>query len=325
MERNKPRFFKGLPRYTREDDEVLARDAEETIYRWWWEYLRLSPALWFARQTGHTPVDSKMAEVNELAGDLNGKHFNRWWYDTGVNVFVEAKRPARVTALDLENLHDHPFKKGSLYLDIPLTIRKETILKQVRAMLNEVHSGRELDVTASANAIFKLHTKRYRLHVVELEYWVLLYRLLYQDIKVWKIGDRLQLSPHLKLRGAERNVRFGDKRFNQLSSLTGRYLYKARYTLANVERRSFPNGSKIIIPDNFMPFGKKYEQEYRAAIGQIDGVESEWHKWLHEEYAVTLKFEIARRNRLVESMKLPGSKLRQRMPDFIAGKSDLLD
>jgi hypothetical protein len=67
------------------------------------------------------------------------------------------------------------------------------------------------------------------------------------------------------------------------------------------------------------------QAEYYANSGQIDGVESEWHKWLHDEYAVTLKFEIARRNRLVESMKLPGSKLRQRMPDFIAGKSDLLD
>ena len=266
-----------------------------------------------------------MAEVYELAGDLKEDRFRRWWEDTGINLFVEAKRPPTVKTLDLQKLQEHRFKEKAIYLEIPLTIRKETIQKQIREILNQTHEGRDLDVTENANAIFKLHTKRYRLRVVELEYWVLLYKLLYQDIKVWKIGDRLQLSPHLKLRGAERGIRFGDKRFNQLNSLTGRYLYKARYTLAHAERRSFPNGSKIVVPENFMPFGERHDQAYRAAIGQIDGVESEWQKWLHDEYAVTLKYEITRRNRLEEKMKLPGSKLRQRMPDFIAGKSDLLD
>ena len=325
MTDRKLRFYKGLPGFTRADDEILARDAEETVYRWWWEYLRLSPAFWFARQTGHSLVDPEMAKTYELAGDLKGANFRRWWEETGVNVFAEGRRPAKVKNLDLERLHEHSFKEKALYLEVPLTIRKETIFKQLREMLNELHDGRDLDVTATANATFKLHTKRYRLRVIELEYWVLLYRLLYEDIKVWRIGDRLQLAPHLKLRTAERRLESRDKRFNQLNSLTGRYLYKARYTLAHVERKSFPNGGKIIVPEIFMPFGEKHHQEYLAAIGEIDGAESAWKTWLRDEYSTTLKYEIARRNHIQEKMKLPGSKLRQRLPDFISGKSDLLD
>lgn len=325
MTANKRRFYKGLPGFTRADDEVLASDAEKSIYRWWWEYLRLSPALWFARETGHSLVDPQMAEVYELAGSLKEDRFRRWWEDTGVNLFAEAKRPPKVKALDLERLQEHPFRENALYLEVPLTIRKETIIKQVREALNELHDGRDLDVTATANAPFKLHTKRYRLRIVELEFWVLLYRLLYEDIKVWRIGDRLQLAPHLKLRTAERRVQYGDKRFHQLTSLTGRYLYKARYTLAHVERRSFPNCGKIIVPDDFMPFGEKYHQDYLASIGKIKGVESPWRTWLHDEYAISLKYEIARRNHITEKMKLPGSKVRLKMPDFIAGKTDLLD
>jgi hypothetical protein len=163
------------------------------------------------------------------------------------------------------------------------------------------------------------------LRVIELEYWVLLYRLLYEDIKVWQIGDRLQLAPHLKVRASDRRLESRDKRFNQLNSLTGRYLYKARFTLAHVERRSFPNGNKIIAPDDFMPFGEKYHQDYLAETGKIDDVQSSWKAWLHDEYAVSLKYEIARRNRVTEQMKLPGSKIRQNFPEFMAGKTNLLD
>ena len=325
MTSTKPRFYKGLRGFTRSDAEVLANDAEDSIYRWWWEYLRLSPVFWFARETGHALVDAKMAKTYELAGNLKTSNFRRWWEETGVNVFAEAKRPGKVITLDLEKLNEHPFKEKAFYLEIPLTIRKETILKQVREVLNVLHDGRDLDVTATANAPFKLHTKRYRLRVIELEYWVLLYRLLYEDIKVWQIGDRLQLAPHLKVRTSERRLEARDKRFNQLNSLTGRYLYKARFTLAHVERRSFPNGSKIIAADDFMPFGEKYHQDYLAAIGKVDDVQSSWKKWLQDEYSVSLKYEIARRNRLTDQLKLPGSKIRQKFPDFIAGKTDLLD
>lgn len=323
MEQRKQRFYKGLPGFTRANEEVLARDAEGTIYRWWWEYLRLSPAFWFARHTGHSLVDANMAEAYELAGSLKGSNFRQWWEETGINVFAEAKRPATVKVMDLENLSQHSFREKALYLEVPLTMRKELILKKIREELDKVHDGRDLDVNKFANAPLKLHTKRYRLRVIELEYWVLLYKLLHEDIAVWRVGDRLQIAPHLKLRGAE--LRLVKDKYNQLTSLTGRHLYKARYTLAYAERKSFPNTSKIIVPENFMPFGEKYHQEYQAAIGEIKGENSAWKKWLHEEYAVSLKYHIARRNRVEDLIKLPSNKVRQRLPDFIAGKSDELN
>ena len=323
MEQRKPRFYKGLPGFSRVDDEVLARDAEETIYRWWWEYLRLSPAFWFARETGHSLVDPEMAKTYELAGDLKKGNFRRWWEETGVNVFAEAKRPATVKVLDLENLNQHPFREKALYLEVPLTMRKELILKKIREELDKVHDGRNLDVTKTANAPLKLYTKRYRLRVIELEYWVLLYKLLYEDIAVWRVGDRLQIAPHLKLRGAE--LRLVKDKYNQLTSLTGRYLYKARYTLANAERKTFPNAGKIIVPNDFMPFGEKYHRDYQVAIGEIAGEEEVWKKWLHEEYATSLKYQIARCNRVEDQIRLPGTKIRQRLPDFISGKSDELN
>ena len=80
MNERKPRFFKGLPGYIRQDDETLARDVEGGVYYWWWEYLRLSPAFWFARETGRPLIDPKMAQTYELAGNLMNKSFKKLWF-----------------------------------------------------------------------------------------------------------------------------------------------------------------------------------------------------------------------------------------------------
>ena len=323
MEQEKPRFFKGLPRFTRSDNALLARDAEESIYFWWWQFLRLSPVFWFAREFGYKLVDPQMATVFDLAGDLGENNFSIWWNKTGVNIFPENKRPARIQVLDLDHLNQHLFDQNSIYLEVPLTIRKEVIFKQLKNILDEVHLGRGLDVTKTANADFKLYTKRYRLRVIEQHYWVLLYRLLHEQIKVWRIGDRLQLAPHLYVRNIDRII--AQKKFHQLTSLTGRYLYKARYTLLNVERNSFPNTSKIIVPDDFKPFGKKRDHEYRTATGMNEGVKSLWNKWLHDQYATLLRQEIVKRNRVDQQVKMPDSRIRKRLPEFIIGESDLLN
>ena len=315
-------FFKGLQGFTRGDEELLARDAEESVYRWWWEYLRLSPVLWYAKKTGLMPLQTDMAKVAGLCGDLEEDNFYRWWNSTGKQVFAEAKRPAKVTLLDLSSLHSHPFKEAAIYLEIPLTIRKETILKQVKSYLDLHHDGRDLNLAVTSEATFKLHTKRFRLRVLETSYWVLLYRMLYPEIPIWCIGDRLQIAPHRKVRLEDRIT--NPKPFAILSSLTGRYLYKARYMLSNAERDSFPNTTQIINKKNFKPFGTKYHSGYLAAITNNLDQPSEWNCWLQEKYSSLLKHEIVRRNYLGDSMRFPDAKIRRRFPDFLAGKSDLL-
>jgi len=322
MDRQQP-FFKGILGFTRQSSEMLSRDAEESIYRWWWEFMRLSPVFWYARTYEIDPIDPQIAETYKLVGDLSYPYFNQWWHMTGVNIFAEETRPAKVAKLDLFNLDKHSFIEKGLYLEIPLTIRKETILKQVKKLLNEYHDGRGLDLAATTTAQLKLHTKRYRLRVIEIEFWVLLYRMLYPNIENWRIGDRLQLSPHLKLRDMDRK---GEPRlFDGLSSLTGRYLYKGKFTLNNLLFGKFPNGTASKLDESFMPFGKEHHQAYLDAT-KLSGSEekSEYHLWLIDQYASRLKHEVIRRNRLEENYRKPLSMTWRRMPAFVAGESDLV-
>lgn len=318
MDKQKP-FFKGILGFTRQSNEVLARDAEESIYRWWWEFMRLSPVFWFARTKGIEPVDPKIAETYRLVGDLSYNRFNQWWEATGRYAFAEDVRPQKVELLDLHHLDQHAFKEKALYLELPLTIRKETILKQIKRILNEHHEGRQLDLAGTSTAKLKLHTKRYRLRVVETEFWVLLYRMLYPKIENWRIGDRLQISPHFKLREIDR---LGEPLiFDQVSSVTGRYLYKAKFTLNNLLFGNFPNVSKLNLDQSFMPFGKKHHDDY---IKATEGDQSEFHQWLLDEYSNLLKHEVIRRNRLEENYRKPLSLTWKRTPAFVTGESDLI-
>lgn len=326
-------FFKGLPGYSRRDDAISEDEARDTAYYWWWRFMRLSPVFWYAKQTGHTPSDPLVAETLEKCGDLFGGNFYKWWNVTGKPIFSEAKRPSQVRLIDLEQMDAIELYEHSVIVEIPLTIRKATIVSQLKKLLaavqddgNPIHEGRALNVTATSTAQLRLHTKRFNKRTLEFEYWVMIYRLLYPKIEIWRIGDRLRVAPSLKVRGVERGVfgTSGSTPFAQLHSVTGRYLYKAERTILNAERGSFPNFSKVALPDTYLPFGKKYDQDFRAAIGQVPNEPAVWVAWLHEQYADELTRRVLQVNRAEPEYRLPDSLVRQRLPAFMAGTSDQL-
>jgi len=316
-------FFKGLPKFVSQNDEMEAREAEDTLYYWWWEFVRLSPVLWFAHETGFKPTDKAIANVAASFGDLRSDHFGKWWRTTGTNIFAESKRPSKVKALDLQQLHEYSFDTAKLYIEVPLNIRQQTIVKQFKALLSEKHDGRGLDLAAHSTAQFKLHSKKARMETLKNEYWVTLYRLLHPNIEVWRIGDRLQLAWQHRVRDDNGSIPNADK--GPVNSVTGRFLYKGRFTLLNAERGSFPNADPIELSERHQPFGLKHQTDYRAATQDAkDGTECAYRKWLKEEYSLSLKNKIAQCNSLEAPLRIPGSKVRLRIDAFIAGESDLL-
>ncbi len=325
MNNSETGFYKGLQGFTRSDDTLLARDAGESVYYWWWAFMRLSPVFWYARETGLTPADKAVAATYEKAGNLEMRNFAKWWRDTGKDVFAEAKRPAKVRLIDVNLLEQNELYEKSVLVEIPLTIRLDTIVRQLKRELDGVHPGRKLDLLAHARSQLKLHTRKYRLRTLEIEYWVLLYRLLFPEIETWRIGDRLQISPDIKVRNVVRGATTEKRRdpYLKLHSYAGRYLYKARFTQLNAERGSFPNAEKISIPDDFQPFGPKHDREYKAAIGAVLTEQSIWHAWLKKEFGADLRSEVITRNYWQDKIRLPDSDIKRRFPKFLDGSSDL--
>lgn len=324
MKRSNRPFYKGIPGFTREQEDEYGHEAGRGIYGWWWRYLRLSPVFWFARTTGIAPKLPQLAKVFAEAGDLSHDNFNRWWRETGSQLYVEEVRPRRVRVVDEDNLEEFVFypKGKSIVVEIPLTIRQGTISRQLREILAEHHAGRGLDVMAHSTAQWPLHTKRYKLDTLEREYWTLLYRMLYPDIAAWRIGDRLKLAPGLNLRDVDRwKFNRTTSPLDRMSSTIGRYLYKAQWTLWNAEQGSFPNASKAAPSEK--PFGSQMHSDFLEATGIRIDAHSPWHEWLHKEHHEDLVSRIRRKNNLMGIAAIH-AKTQERLPKFIAGESDLL-
>ena len=111
MKRQNTSFYKGLAGFTRATDQLIYDAAEHSVYRWWWEFMRLSPVFWYAQRTGMAPVDPNTSTMAMQAGDLTNDHFMTWWRETGSKVFAEERLPRKLRLLDIDNqpeLELHP-------------------------------------------------------------------------------------------------------------------------------------------------------------------------------------------------------------------------
>jgi len=316
---DKEPVIKGQIRRPRFSDEKFNNENPNPIYKWWWEFMRLSPVFWYSKTSGIPIKNKRMNEVFSLLNDSEIDHFGQWWKKYSVNAFGETVRLPKVAVLDTKKIHRHIFKPNALYLEIPLNMSKAKISRSIHKEIKKYHSGRSFDVAKTTTANLKIYTWRYRLKTIENEYWILLYSLIYEKINIWQIGDRLKISPALNLRNLKRAEH--QILFNRMNSLVGRYLYKAKFTLDNAEYGNFPNPNKPSIYDD-KPFGEKEHSKY---IKATEGEESQYKHWLRNKFKATLHQYIIDKNRLHRQMSLSDSITRKRFLDFVSGKTEFLN
>jgi hypothetical protein len=328
MKTNKTGFYKGIPGFTVSSDDLLLEAAEASIYRWWWEFLRLSPVYWYARTTGKRIAITEIARAHEAAGDLGIPSFGIWWKRYGKYAFEELHRPAKARIIELDKPVEHELYQKSLVVEIPLTISRKKILKDIKGLLDQIgYEVNGLSVISTTNAKLKLKSKKFSLSTIENEYWVLIYRILHPDLQLWKLGDRLQLAPSNHVRGrVQSDVASIHSRglgpFARLQSLTGRHYYKARFARIHAEHGSFPNYLKVEAINDRLPFGEREHKEFLAATSEKDSTYSPWQNYVRVEYEKDLHYEIMRRNRL-DRLIIRDSEARARFPSFVTGDIDL--
>ena len=300
-----------------------------SIYLWCWRFMRLSPALMFARSRKAKPAHKPLASTLEAAGNLGITTWWAWWRRHGNVTFAErlAIPTVRVATpgLDLRSYKElwHS-RQRILLVEVPLTIPTRSILRQIKQILDEEgHSRKDFDPAPFSTAPFKLHTMRYRIRNIETRFWVLLYRLLYPDVPVWVIGDRLRLAPRHKMRGlahessaAKRKAKAG------LESITGRHLYKARYMLEHMNHGVFPNDQPIAENAGFTGlFGRKWATQYREFVLGSGTAQSEWIKRVRRDNIEALRKHVLQIN-LADRKGADESRARTRLDAFMRGLYD---
>jgi hypothetical protein len=323
------RHWHGPSRYI-PPPEQIGNDTYQrlSVYFWCWSFMRLSPALLYARVYGVEPQDPGLDRVIANAGDLSLSDFGEWWRRTGMTAFAELKPLPQVQPISKGargKRGSDPDCQPALYLEVPLTIRRGTIIKQVKALLNQAgHVGKDFDPAPYSTAPFPLYTLRYRVANIERRYWVLLYRMLYPDVPVWMIGARLGLAPTYKLRKlAQHNSHEVRLTMASLHSLTGRHLYKARYMLAHLARGDFPRDSKIDEGEDWSRyFGHEHAEAYKQFVeGSGTGAASEWIRRIKRSHMQPLREHVAKINRVAQRPPL-SSELLAGVDLFMRGESD---
>jgi hypothetical protein len=120
--------------------------------------------------------DHPLAQTYANFGDVRGD-WRKWWTQHGRKIFSERHDYPKVRAITkdraLAKLDVEP--ENFLILDIPLGLRRVTILEQINKLLDEHHPGRDLDVWAQSTAKVKLHKSKLHektlpqlLHVAEI-------------------------------------------------------------------------------------------------------------------------------------------------------------
>lgn len=153
--------LKAIPRSFRKPlpFEEEAREVEGSLYHLWWRCLRASSEyLECCEMAGQ---DHSLAETYANFGDVRGD-WRKWWSQHGRKIFSERHDYPKVRAitkdralakLDVET-------ENFLILDIPMGLRRVTILEQINKLLDEHHPGRDLDVWAQSTAKVKLHKSK---------------------------------------------------------------------------------------------------------------------------------------------------------------------
>lgn len=232
--------LKSIPRSLRKPlpFEEEAREVENSLYHLWWRCLRASNEyLECCEVEGENhPLAETYADFGDVRVD-----WRRWWVRTGRRIFSERHDYPKVRAItkDRALLKLEVEAENFLILDIPLGLRRTTILEQINKLLDEYHPGRDLDVWAQSTAKVKLHKSR--LHEKTLPQLVQVAEILHKEpeILLYDLADRAQLAEiHLGRSVQEELTRNEERQRREMAA--SRYKAQALTLVYNSARGIFP-------------------------------------------------------------------------------------
>jgi hypothetical protein len=236
LERPPSGFFKGFESQIRGNtsdvspDMVFMREkwnefgaefnaALNSPYYWWWVFLRESEeyrAVSYKRKVKYKPSsrralnkskaafdleeeDPQVRAVVEDFGILDRSHFHSWWFSTGRYIFAQQHAFPEVKVVDdgFKVWKSKNIKR--FYLEVPLTIRKSTALRQIKKILGDyfkAEDGGRHNVFAHSTAKREINkSSKMRLSTFKQFFDVWQDRQEHPDSKWWETGERLKISP----------------------------------------------------------------------------------------------------------------------------------
>jgi len=189
----------------------------------------------------------RLKDLYEDFGDVLDTRFEIWWQRTGRHLFAERRAVPRVQSYthrrdldDIGNLRD------KIIIEVPLTIRKSTVVRQINKVLNEAYEGREVVPRKQSTAKRKLTTSKIRKETVKQMLELVALRGKHPDLTLWQLGEKAGLDIDLYSRTTDVVLLTKQQERIRVSIAVSRLLRLGRNLISNATEGSFPDTKPII-------------------------------------------------------------------------------
>jgi len=216
------------------------REAKKTPIYWWFLTLQASDEyLLCCRNQGK----GKLANLYKDFGDIDKKSFAQWWANQGRKIFAERKKLKKVEVIEdgrqLERLSIH---EDRLIIEVPLTLRRQTAIRQIGKELKKVYESRDVvDIWEQSTAKRQVIKSKMRMSTVEILLNVLRIRNEHPTLSNYEIGQKARIDLDILARTTDGDQIDEALERRRMQIAVSRYLDQAKNLIANAELGIFPS------------------------------------------------------------------------------------
>ena len=237
-----PRHFPYQhPTFGTDKKPKTPRHWEDTVYYWWWAYLRRSEKYLKTCELGGK---GELAKLYKDFGDVRGDSFKAWWNEKlsddnsrGAHLFANPIKADRLTLL--EDGEKAVVNKSKLVISVPLNLPQKFLVDRFRKLVEENHNGAKgMKYAKASEATYKFSGQP---NIKALRIGLKIYdsAKANPDLTLWELGlDLPQFQEELSQYKKD-SIPFDLRR--TISSTVSRYKKRVAESIRNTELGFFPN------------------------------------------------------------------------------------
>jgi hypothetical protein len=237
-----PRTLRPRAPISRERQSELSdelRQARTSWYGLWYRCLRLSD------EYQHCCSNDGKGRLKPMYGDFGDvvdMRFEQWWQRTGRYLFAERKAIPKVQSFthrrDLEEITN---LRDKVVIEIPLTIRKSTVVRQINKILKDAYEGRDVVPREQSTARRKLAKSKLRKETVSKMLDLYELRARKPELTLWQLGEKAGIELDLMARTTDGLQMTLQQERIRMGIAVSRYLKQARNLIWNATEGVFPS------------------------------------------------------------------------------------
>lgn len=229
------------PTFGRANNPKTPRNWEDTVYYWWWEYLRRNEDYIETCVLNGTGL---CAETYRDFGDVRNKTFKEWWSENDRGATLFANHPTTDTIRLIEKHEVKSLDPDLILLSLPLDLPMKHLVNRFRKLVGDIHKGSKGKQYAKAsNATYQFEGQP---NIKALKFGLYIYDLAKAnpDKTKWEVAMMIpDLQPENRIIEGERGRSVVDKK-NRLSSTISRYIKRVQDSINLAGQGQFPKPKK---------------------------------------------------------------------------------